>query len=314
MERYRSMRTILFHNPNAGVGDHADEELLAALRLAGLDVYYCSTKSADFKKGLKREAELVVVAGGDGTVIKVLTQWPDRNVPIGIIPLGTANNIATALGIAGEAEELAPRWSPEHTRPLDIGVATGPWGKARFIEAIGFGALARSTDKKIGAKSDGEKRLLVGRDAFRQALIDMEPQDPGLIIDGQSAEGDLLAVEILNIGYTGPRLPLSPSANPGDGLLDVACIRPEQRDEVLEWLAAPEERAPVPLTVVQARKVSFTWSGKEALRIDDDFPARPKLPQTVEVELERQNVKILVPQPRENCADQSRQGKELEEQ
>lgn len=290
------MRTILFHNPKAGLGDHAQDELLAALRLAGLDVSYCSTKSSDFTRCLKERADLVVVAGGDGTIAKVLTQWPDRSVPIGIIPLGTANNIATALGIAGEAEELAPGWSPELTAPVDIGRVSGPWGERRFVEAVGFGALARAVDKKIGAKSDGEKRLLIGRDAFRQALTEGQPQRAELVLDGELVEDEFLGVEILNMGFTGPRLPLCLAAEPGDGVLDVVCIRPERREEMLEWLAAPEKRLP-PVTVKQARQVTFTWNCEEPLRIDDDYPSCPKSPQTITVELETERAKILLPTP-----------------
>lgn len=51
---------------------------------------------------------------------------PDRTVPVAILPLGTANNIARSLGIAGTPHELAESWHIEHARKLDIGAANGP--------------------------------------------------------------------------------------------------------------------------------------------------------------------------------------------
>jgi diacylglycerol kinase family enzyme len=306
------MRATLFHNPKAGMGDHSKEELVAALRLARLDVSYCSTKSSDFEDALKEPADLVVVAGGDGTITKVLKQWRDRTVPIGIVPLGTANNIATTLGLAGEAEDLAPRWSLERTRRLDIGRATGPWGECRFVEAVGFGALARSTDKGVGTKSNGDKRLLLGRDAFRQALCQARSRISDLAVDGQPVPCGVLAVEILNIGFAGPRLPLCPSSDPGDGLLDIVCVRAEQREKMLDWLAAPEQRMPPPVSVTRGRGATFTWDCKEPLRIDDEFPACPDGPESVTVELELEGVKVLVPQPLERRQRSRNRQEELE--
>ena len=51
-------------------------------------------------------ADLYVVAGGDGTVGKVITGIRDRNIPVAIIPSGTANNIAKSLCIEGSLDTL----------------------------------------------------------------------------------------------------------------------------------------------------------------------------------------------------------------
>ena len=95
------MRAILFHNPTAGWGKFTKKELMTALRLGGLTPHYCSTKGRRFKKTLHQPADLVVVAGGDGTVTKVIAQMPDLRIPVAILPLGSANNIARSFGVAG---------------------------------------------------------------------------------------------------------------------------------------------------------------------------------------------------------------------
>ena len=62
------MRITLMHNPTAGRGEHARQELVSALAKAGHQVTYQSTKKSSYKKALKKPADLVLVAGGDGTV------------------------------------------------------------------------------------------------------------------------------------------------------------------------------------------------------------------------------------------------------
>jgi diacylglycerol kinase family enzyme len=65
------MRITLMHNPKAGHAEHGRKQLIAALGEAGHQAIYQSTKKSDYKKALKKPADLVLAAGGDGTVVKV---------------------------------------------------------------------------------------------------------------------------------------------------------------------------------------------------------------------------------------------------
>jgi diacylglycerol kinase (ATP) len=279
------MRALLCHNPSAGAGEHSKEELLAMLQLGGLHVSYCSTRSSDFPDKLKKPGDMVVIGGGDGTVRKVLTRIPDRSVPIGILPLGPANNVALSLGITGDLQELVNGWKSGRTRHFDIGLAIGPWGKRPFVEAIGYGALAAATYDEVGADTDEETRLLIGRAAFRKALEKAKPLETCISIDGEHYDGDVLAVEVLNGRYVGPRLPLCPKGDPSDGKLDVACVRVEERLKMMDWLAEPHKTVP-PVSALHARRVQFQWEGKQPLRIDDRFVDAPKNGKSAEVTVE----------------------------
>jgi diacylglycerol kinase (ATP) len=111
------MRATLFHNPSAGHKADKDD-ILAAMKLADFDVRYVSVKQDDVEKALEKKTDLIVVAGGDGTITQILTKLPDRSTPVAVLPLGTANNIARSLGVAGTPQELVETWKPDNVRPV----------------------------------------------------------------------------------------------------------------------------------------------------------------------------------------------------
>jgi len=293
------MKAILFHNPSSGTTDaHSAEELTAVLRLAGYDVTYCSTKSRGFKAALKKTYDLAVVAGGDGTVGKIIKGIKDRTMPIGIWPLGTANNIATSLGIAGTPHEIAAGWSPKRTRKFTVGMVTGPWGETPFVEAVGWGVMADATDSSIGADAEGNARLTLGRDAFRQALAKTKARNLKVEIDGKPFDGKVLGLEILNIGYAGPGIPLRPTVDPGEARLDVVAIREEHREEMLNWLGPAHEDSQAPLSVRRAREIVVHWKGKPQMRIDDGFVEPPEAGRIrIVIALQDEPVTIWIPKP-----------------
>jgi diacylglycerol kinase (ATP) len=288
------MDVLLFHNPSAGSGDHARKDMLAALSRAGFHATYCSTKGHEFKEMLKEAADLVVVAGGDGTVRKVLTRIADRSIPIAILPLGTANNLATSLGIVGNMQDHPAGWQTGRRQRFDIGRATGPWGERTFVEAVGCGIFAKAIGTKVDENATREQKIRLGRDALLDILKKAAPLDVDVDVDGVRVEGDLLAVEGLNIGYIGSRLPIYPEANSGDRVFDVVCIRSDQRSDMLDWLAAPD-RAVSPAKAVHGRRLRIEYKEDTPVRIDDKLPDRPNKRSEIEIEVHGKPVEILLP-------------------
>src|SRR5260370_1350848 len=118
-----TVRITLIHNPGAG-RQHADDaaKLEKFLRDHGHEVRYQSAKEDGWKRALKKPADLVVVAGGDGTVGKVARRMVGRGVPVGVLPSGTANNIARTLGLLDRPfEELVRAWERPRRGKLDAG-------------------------------------------------------------------------------------------------------------------------------------------------------------------------------------------------
>jgi diacylglycerol kinase family enzyme len=282
------MRALVCHNPKPG---HDKDIILAALKLADIETRHVSVKDDDFAETLKKGADLVVAAGGDGTIGKVLTGLPDRSIPVALLPLGTANNVARSLGIAGTPQELVESRKIENTRPLDICSAKASWDRSLFLERFGVGLVPNFLKLAAkGKKPEGAHNLLQGRAQLQKALKMAKPIDVEIMLDGKRMGGEFLGVEVMNIPFTGPWLPIGMKADVADAKLDVICFEPEQRKALIAWLEAPLDEAPP----VLSRKAANVHSDVPN-RVDDQYFENEDKKQIAELICEPDQVRIVMP-------------------
>jgi diacylglycerol kinase family enzyme len=231
-------------------------------------------------------------------VAKVATLMHEEHPPLTIIPLGTANNIGRTLGIVGTIKEIVDGLAKGMHRKLDVGLASGRWGKTPFVEAVGVGALAEATARKH--KGDVPNKLQQGRDAFRKILAKAKPRKVKITLDDRIIESEVLFAEIMNMAHVGPQLFLAPFADPGDGRLDIAILPAESREEALDWLADPDPGELPPIVLEAGRKVTLE-KGSGPLRVGDAFPSDED-PDSVDVAIDHA-ITILVPAPPGVSAD-----------
>jgi diacylglycerol kinase family enzyme len=288
------VRALLCHNPNAGNKGHDRDAIEAALKLAGHDVRYASVKDENFKSLLEKPVDLIVAAGGDGTIAQVLTTLPDRGIPVAILPLGTANNIARSLGIAGTPQELVEMWDVDHACPVTLGSATGPWGTTLFVEGFGIGAFpAFLEEASKGKKPGGADNLRKGREMFQKTLKRAKPIDVTMKAGGKTYERSVLGIEVCNIAFTGPGLPIAASADASDDKLDVISFVEDDRKSLIKWIGAPQDSKP-PVTCRKTSRIDITWRNAPN-RVDDDAFAATDKEQTVEIVCEETPVRVLIP-------------------
>lgn len=289
----RSMRVTLIHNTDAGDGDHSPKALRQAIEAAGHTVRDQGKADNDFPSLLSAPCDLVAAAGGDGTVSDVLQHMPDRGTPLAIIPLGTANNIARAFGIAGDASEQAKQWAAFEPRPLDLGVAAGPWGRVILVESVGFGCIAEAMKREPGENPKRENRIAAARLRIAEQLAKTPARECAVRIDGEETPGPFLFFEALNTPYMGPGLNLGCDADVADGMLDCLWAGEEQREDLLRWLQDPDA-CPPPMQRRRGRRVELLWTGG-VLRRGDAFPAQPDHEAKVIAELTGETAYILAP-------------------
>jgi diacylglycerol kinase (ATP) len=288
------MKATLVHNPTSGEGDITRQSLTGLLHKAGITPYYQSSKIGELTAALREPTDLIVVAGGDGTVAKVLAQMPDRGVPVAILPLGTANNVASSFGIGGALDELALGLCNAEERTLDVGVARGPWGCCYVVEGIGLGALVRTAAALGRPAGSRAEKLAAARKRLRKILKNSEPDRLRISLDNEPMPDAQLMVEVLNIACAGPRLFLAPDTDMGDGLIEVGVLEPDQRSEMRRWLKDDRPSGPPPMTFRRGRNVNIVWDGTP-LHVDDDMPRAGDIRAAVEFSLEQSSVKVLVP-------------------
>jgi diacylglycerol kinase family enzyme len=296
-----NVRITLIHNPGSGNASDADE-LVKFLREHGHEVRYYSSKEDGWKRALKKPADLVVVAGGDGTVGKVARRMVGRGVPIGILPSGTANNIARTLGLLDRPfEEIVRGWERPRRIKLDVGIAAGPWGERYFIEGVGAGLFAGVLANPNGKLKKSKDPVEGALRRLRKEAQRCEPLELRAALDGDDISGEYLMLEALNLPYVGPNLHLAHDSQPGDGQLDVVLATEAERDRLVyyleHWQENRERLAILPTR--RGRHLEIEWAGF-ALHIDDKLQpkanAKPKeIAGLVKARLDGDAVEFLLP-------------------
>jgi diacylglycerol kinase (ATP) len=269
------MRVTLVHNPGAGDQRHTAKRILKELAAGGYEAELATRGRKGLEKALKTPGDLVVVAGGDGSIQRVAVALAGRRIPLAILPIGTANNIAKSLGITGSVQDLIARWSYDKRRKLALGTMSAPFGTMRFVESVGVGAFTELVVRghaEVGENTAG----LTGHEIDRALMLlqrivaEREPLPRRLDIDGTDFSGEYLLVEAMNTPLLGPNVPLAPEADFGDDRLDVVTVTNAERRVLAEYL---EKRlaggaAPPTLTVRRGRRVTMRASPRE-LHVDD---------------------------------------------
>jgi diacylglycerol kinase (ATP) len=299
-----NVRVTLIHNPGAGHHGASDlERLLALIRDAGHEVRYQSAKDREWPRVLDESADLIAVAGGDGTVSRVAKSMMGRGTPIAPLPAGTANNISTTLGLIGRPfEDLVRGWQEARHVKLDLGIAEGPWGTRHFIEGIGAGLFAHAAEvvPKDQLPPKPEERVASAIRNLRQWLLDLELVRIEATLDGRDISGEYALFEAINIPYVGPNLFLAPDSRQGDGQLDVVMATEAERERLAQYLLHWEEKRQrlAVLPSRQGKHLRIEWAGYR-LHIDDEFwpeqtdAAKP--PATINVRIEEAAVEFLAP-------------------
>lgn len=261
---------IFFHNPKAGDSDHALEELLALLKAQGFSCQYRSIKSRKWRS-FDEHAKFLIAAGGDGCVRKVVEMLlrrtlMQRQYPLTVIPLGTANNFSRTLGIKPDQEEAIASIKSLKPRKLDVGFVNGFRAKEFFIEGIGAGifpALMQRAKNSVDRSLVVEERLRVALNVLEKIVRDFRPLPAVITADGTRHEGEYLMVEIMNTRSIGPNLVLAESADPGDGKLEMVLIPADQRDKLLDHIRAR----------LDSRDDSFSYPVVQAQELTLSLPA-----------------------------------------
>ncbi len=290
------MRVSLFHNQKAG-----DSTSLSWIRelieTSGHELVRVFDREAAFGELVDQRTELVAAAGGDGTVAAAARLLAGHKIPLAILPLGTANNIAKALLGDATSEQLVSCWNTAHRRRIDLGVAHHHRGEHRFVEAVGVGLVPASIISTRFEPLEGEdvtSSISSALERYLDVLSRLEPRRWTLRLDGEEITADFIAVEVLNTRSVGPNLVLSQDADPYDGYFSVVTAAEEQRDELRRYLQDRiDGRDNINLALPVRRAQHVDIIGRGDTHIDDEV-VRSAIPGTVSIRIEAAAVEVLV--------------------
>jgi len=117
-------RVLLFVNPHARQGRQRDVSIAEQLRTLGLDVLDVSNGTKPLSELIRlhrQEVSAVVIGGGDGTLNSAAAALVETKLPLGIIPLGTANDLARTLSLPTDIPAACQLIAAGHTRQIDVG-------------------------------------------------------------------------------------------------------------------------------------------------------------------------------------------------
>ena len=234
------MKVALIHNVEAGGGNDGPESLVAAIERGGHVVTVCTSKLEDALADAA-SLDLIAISGGDGTLGHACRAMIGRNVPIAVLPSGTANNIATSLGLVDlDPDALIAGWQEGRIEPFDVVDAKGPFGTRHLLEGFGTGLFAWTmrTAEDSPMLTDGpvEARLPHALSMMIERLPAHTTTRVDATLDGVDVSGDYLMFEFMNTSFIGPNLYLAPGASSADGMLELVTVTADERDVLCDHL------------------------------------------------------------------------------
>lgn len=236
------MTVRVIWNANAGqkvrgpLGGADDEALRQAMASAGLDAEIVPTQSEDearaaVAESIAQRADLIVAAGGDGTIGRIAEQLLGTDVALGILPLGSVMNIPRMLGLPRDIEPAAQAIAAGRRATIDVGVANG----VVFFEtaSVGLNAAIFAAAQHFEDGDWGSPFKAVAA-AFRYRPARMEI----LLDDGERVTTRALMVTASNGAYTGVGMTVAPEARLNDGRFDVTVFRHFSKFELMRHLAS----------------------------------------------------------------------------
>jgi diacylglycerol kinase (ATP) len=268
-------RVHVIINPASGQDKPMLNVLNTVFRDAGIDWDVFITKDAGDAERLAREAasagvDAVVVYGGDGTVTEAAAGLAGTDVPLAILPGGTANAIALALGIPTGLEEAAALLAggENSLRQVDMGQTRDQ----HFLIAVGIGIPGELAE---GADREAKDRLGFLAYAFSsiQAVRTVETVQYTITVDGEQHQTQGVTCLIANGGNFGiPGLNLEQMIDMGDGLLDVLVIHRADIQAIVSLAASVvrQDESVAPLEHWRGREIEVVAEPQQAIQADGE--------------------------------------------
>lgn len=289
------MRAVLIVNPTSGIStikekrmspEETEQALLGGLRAYGIEPQLLHTTREDSGWGMAKRAahegaELVIVAGGDGTVHAVANGLVGTPSVMGIIPTGTLNNLARSLDIPDNIPAACLAIATGETRAIDVGMIN----EHVFLEAAGVGLEARLAPAGEEIKHPGLLSTIHGILSALKTFFGFKAVRMRIAVDGGNPRWyQAFQVTICNAPFYALHLQLAPQILMDDGLLDVVIYQNLSKFEYLRHALSMRRRKPSRPKIKRLRVRSLLVIPSVPVEIHADGEPRGFTPAEVAVQ------------------------------
>jgi len=222
------MKTIVILNPKASQGKAIlmKENILSELSSQGIDFEMHISKSADdiieaSKHYLNLGFKNFLGAGGDGTLHYIAQVVAGTDCNLGIIPIGSGNDIIKTLGISNNIEESIKIIKKGKIKRIDIGF----FNDSKYF----IGYASSGFDSEVLRFANNTKLPIKGALRYNlsvyKTLITFKPKVFSMEYDGTFRDENMMFSVVSNLKYYGGGMKISPSADPSDGKFDICLVK-----------------------------------------------------------------------------------------
>lgn len=219
------------------------------------------------QKAVDNKEELVIVAGGDGTIEEVASQLVGTSTTLGILAVGTMNNVARSLGVPLDLEDACALLGAGSTRQVDMGhvITDEKQAGQHFLETAGLGLTAIA----FSAGQAARRGRFAGFPHALRKLFDYRPGPVRIDLDdGETILANSQLVTVSNAPLMGLNFLVAPAAKMDDGLLDIAVYDGMGKTELLDYFLKMKNGKRV-----ENPKVRFYQARKVRIQCQVDSPA-----------------------------------------
>lgn len=239
-----AVRLVVAVNPAAGrgTGAVAGEDAARRLRDAGFDARVLTASAGPLLERVLRDRvaqdppDAVVAVGGDGTVHLVVNAIAQSGVPLGVVPVGTGNDLARALGVplgdpAAAVDRIAAALGDGRLRRIDaVRTSSGRWFAGML--SAGFDAAVNDRANRM-TRLSGTPRYVT---AVLLELVRLHARRYRITTDRDTRRLDAVIVTVGNSPSIGGGMRFTPGARMDDGQLDVLVATPMTRRQLVRLL------------------------------------------------------------------------------
>jgi diacylglycerol kinase (ATP) len=222
---------LLLINPRARRGEQTRLQVIQHLQQLDFELIEESTEQLnrlpDLIRQHQHQIDRVIVGGGDGTVNAAIAGFLDTELPVGILPLGTANNLARTLGIPSSLEDACRVIAQDKIQAIDLGWVNGHY----FLNVAGMGI---STDINRTVEAGFKRRWGVIAYAITalQVISRYRRFTAEIQIEGEAIVVRTFQITVCNGRHYGSGMTVAADATIDDQRLDLCSL------EIRRWWEA----------------------------------------------------------------------------